>query len=132
MLNRMKDDAEKNLMALYRARMKDRAQCVTRRRRAVEAPPKKMSDLLTQFFGADSEAVRKLEENRALNAWDSYVGEAALRFSQAQRIRGEQLVVRVADPMWMQQLSLLKRELLKKYRTDFPRLNLRDIYFARG
>lgn len=126
-----RDVSDKELLELYRSRLKDRAQSVTRRRRQLEAPPRGMGELLDHFFGQDSEAARKMDEGRALLAWEMYVGEAAARHSQAQRIRGDQLIVQVVDPLWMQQLSLLKHGLLKKYRQDFPRLGLRDIYFVR-
>ncbi len=126
-----RDITDKDLMALYKSRLKDRAQSVTRRRRQVESSPKQMSTLLDQFFGQDSQAARKIDEGRALIAWETYVGDVAARYSHAERIRGDQLVVRVVDPLWMQQLSLLKHGLLKKYAEDFPRLNLRDIFFTR-
>ena len=126
-----KNTSDKELMALYRSRLKDRAQSVTRRRRQIERPLQPFSELLTQYFGKNSEAMQKIEESRAILAWESFVGEAAARFSQAQRVRGDTLIVRVADPLWMQQLSLLKYELLKKYQAMFPRLQLTNIFFTR-
>ena len=91
-----------------------------------------MSDLLGKYFGHDSEAMQRLEEHRALQAWEMYVGDAACRVSTALRVRQGTLLVRVRDPLWMQQLSLLKRELIRKYQADFPRLEIRDIFFTRN
>jgi hypothetical protein len=123
---------ERELHRLYRARIKDRLQSKTRRRKELEAKPNKLGDLLGTYFGRDSEALRRLEEHRALQAWEGYVGAAACRVSKALRVRQGTLLVRVQDPLWMQQLSLLKRELIKRYRSDFPRLGIRDIFFTRN
>ena len=126
----MGDDAEKNLMKLYRARKNDVRQSKTKRRRAVENRPDQIKDLLGAYFQKDQQAMRRIEETRAVMAWEKYVGPAAARFSQALKMRGHQLIVRVRDPLWMQQLSLLKNEILKKYAKDFPRLSIRDLYFT--
>src|SRR5262245_50096194 len=116
------NNAENKLIELYRARLRDRLQAVSRRRRQVDARPRKLGDLLNDYFKQSGEAVRRIEESRAVMAWPHYVGQAAARVSQAIRIRDGTLLVRVDNALWMQQLSLLKFELLNKYRADFPRL----------
>lgn len=122
---------EAQLSELYYKRLKDFRQYKSRRRKNVEGKPRKMDALLSEYFEADSTALRRIEESRALIAWTTYVGESAARVSRAVRVRGDQLVVSVSDPLWMQQLILLKQALLRRYRTDFPKLNIRDIYFSR-
>jgi len=126
----MADITEKELLALYRSRIKDRSQSRTKRRRQLENAPQTVGTLLQSYFQADSQALRRIEESRATQAWETLVGPAASRFSQALKLRGNTLIVRVSDALWMQQLSLLKHELLRKYRTLFPRLGLKDIYFT--
>jgi predicted nucleic acid-binding Zn ribbon protein len=121
---------EQKLLALQKARRRDRQQATTRRRRAVQSPPKKMDGLVAEYFGGDAEAVRRIEEHRALAAWAELVGPAAAAFSKAERVRNRQLVIRVRDPMWMQQLYLLKPEILRKYRTAFPGLKIDDIFYT--
>jgi len=124
-------DDEKELHKLYQDRLKDRRNFKSRRFKQVEAAPKRAAELISNYFHQDPEALRKIEQNRALMAWGDYVGESAARVSQALKIRGNQLVVRVSEPLWMQQLLLLKRELLRKYKESFPSLRLTDIYFTR-
>ena len=119
-----------NLLKLQRDRRKDRKQATTRRRRAVNEAPKRMDGLVTDFFGHDPEAVRRIEEQRAIQAWAELVGPAAAAFSKAERVRNRQLVIRVRDPMWMHQLYLLKTELLRKYKAAFPKLKLEDIFYT--
>ena len=125
-------DKEKELLELYRNRLRDRAQSRTRRRKAIESSPRKISALLPEFFAGDPEAVRRIEETKAILAWDALVGTVAARFSQALRVRNGTLTVRVKEPLWMQQLSMLKHELLKKYRLQFPKLGIKDIFFTRN
>ncbi len=128
----MKPPIDKDLEALYRDRLQDRHQSRTKRRRQLEAPPKRFGDLLALVFKEDATSSRRLQESRALHAWGTFVGEVAARFSQALRVRNRTLVVRVSDPLWMQQLCLLKAGLLRRYRAEFPHLILEDIYFTRG
>ncbi len=121
-----------DLLKLYRQRKRDRQQSRTKRRVATENSPKKLKDLLGIYFQADPQAMQRIEESRALLAWPEYVGNAAARVSQALRVRGKTLIVQVRDPIWMQQLSLLKYEMLKRYMKDFPRLKITDIFFTRS
>ena len=113
---------EAELLKLYRDRLKDRRQAKTRRRRKLESHPETVAALLKSVFSKDREALRKMEESRALMAWPAIVGPAASRASRAEKVKGTTLIVRVADPLWMQQLSLLKQDLLAKYRKQFPSL----------
>jgi predicted nucleic acid-binding Zn ribbon protein len=122
--------AEQALLELYRQRLRDRRQAQTKRRKAINSGPRKLSSLLPEFFQGDPQAVKRMEETKAIMAWEVYVGESAARFSQALRIRNATLVVRVRDPLWMQQMSMLKQELLKKYWVQFPKLDLKDIFFT--
>jgi predicted nucleic acid-binding Zn ribbon protein len=126
----MKKVDDKELMQLYRARLKDKSQSRSRRRRRLENTPQPFSELLGLLFKNDSEALRRIEESRALLAWPDCVGDCAARVSEALKLRSGTLIVWVRDPLWMQQLSLLKYELLKKYRESFPKLEIRDIYFT--
>jgi hypothetical protein len=132
-VDRSKDDVkttDAELLKLYRARLKDRQQAKTRRRRQMESAPLKFESLLGQYFKRDAEVMRRIEENRALQAWPAYVGESVARYSEAVRIRNRTLIVKVADPLWMQQLSLAKFTLLRKFQRGFPKLQLKDIFFT--
>jgi predicted nucleic acid-binding Zn ribbon protein len=126
-----KDD-EKELMRMQKMRRRDRQQATTKRRRQGEELPNSFKSLLTAFFKSDPEALQQIEENKALEAWGRYVGEAAARVSQAVRARNGTLTVLVRDPVWMQQLSFLKQGILAKYRQDFPKLGINQIFFNRA
>jgi predicted nucleic acid-binding Zn ribbon protein len=125
-------DDDRRLKEIYKARLKDAAAAKSKRRRMVEAGPKTLGYLLNSYFakGGTPGAIERIEEARALLAWEHYVGPAAAQVSRALRIRNGALTVIVKDPMWMQQLSLLKHEILKKYHKDFPRLIIKTIFFT--
>lgn len=124
-------EEERRLQEIFLARRRDRAQLKSRRQKTIDAPLRKFDSLIEGMFQEDRQTLRKIEETRACLAWEQLVGPTAARFSHAQRMRGPQLVVKVSDPLWLTQLSLLKTELLQKYQTQFPQLGIRDIFFVR-
>jgi len=120
---------EKRLAELSRDRRKDRQKARTWRQKRTAADPTRIGELLSSFFKKDAEALRKIEEKRALFAWQKFVGPAASQVSRAVAVHNNRLIVEVKDPLWSQQLLLIKSPLLKKYWREFPTLRLKDIYF---
>lgn len=128
----MKDKVtEKDLKELYQSRKKDFEKARTKRKRQLASRPATMKELLGSYFQSDSQMCRQMEEARALLAWPKYIGEAAAEHAVAKRFRGSTIIIIVSDPLWMQQLILLKNELLKRFQRDFPGLGIRDLYFSR-
>lgn len=121
---------EKELLKLYQMRLKDRKHFTTKRRRSLEELPPAMNIVLNQFFRNDKEALVKIEQNRAMMAWKTYVGKVASENSRVLKISKNKLIVIVKDPLWRQELILMKSSLLKKFRKDFPTLGLQDIFFT--
>ncbi|MBM4315925.1 MAG: DUF721 domain-containing protein [Deltaproteobacteria bacterium] len=128
----MDSDSEKELKKIFSSRLKDKRQSKTKRRLRGEADPQAFGTLLPGYFKQSPNTITKIEETRALIAWEKYVGESAAQQSQAIRLRSGTLTVKVSNPIWMQQLLLLKEKILKLYRKDFPSLVIRSIYFTRG
>lgn len=56
----------------------------------------------------------RLKEYRVLGLWDRIVGAGISAHAQPASIRGKKLTVIVDSSVWMQQLSLLKPELMEK------------------
>lgn len=123
--------SEKELLLLQRKRRRDREQATTRRRRQGNDAPKRINDVFGAIFPKGSDALEKIEISKAIAAWELLVGPAAAANSTACRVRNRQLVVWVRDPLWMQQLSLLKNHLIRQYQASFPSLRINDIYFTR-
>lgn len=74
----------------------------------------------------------KLREFRTWLVWDQAVGPQIARNARPLRIRDGVLEVRVAHPVWMQQLQLMKPQLLKKLNERLEGARIRDLYFRRG
>lgn len=127
----MDSEVEKDLKKIYSSRLKDKRQSKSKRRLRGEADPQSFSKLLPNYFKENPKTLSKIDETRALIAWEKYVGESAANQSQATSLRSGTLTVKVGNPIWMQQLLLLKDKLLKLYRRDFPQLKIRNIYFTR-
>lgn len=121
----------KELWQLQEARRKDRQQYTSRRRAQGAKSPLAMQQMLTAFFSKDPEARKKMDESTLILAWQRIVGDTAARYSRAVRLRNRTLYVHVEDPLWMQQLSFLKQAILEKYRAEFPKSGVRDLYFFR-
>jgi len=129
MLKTKKSEAE--LLELYRIRKNDQKKLRTKRVSTKKRTPEKASDLLSQFFRNEPEALVKMQESRAIQSWTRYVGKEAAKVSKAIRITDGELLVYVSDPLWLHQLMLLKNQILNCYRRDFSQLKLRQLYFKR-
>jgi len=91
-----------------------------------------INSVLTSLFKDKPQVLKKMDEGAAILAWKEVVGESTAHFSEAIRFRGNTLVVKVSDAMWMQQLSLLKTTILRSYQSKYPALKIKDIYFTRS
>ncbi len=56
----------------------------------------------------------RLNEYRVFGQWEKSVGPVIARHAQPQTVRGKKLTLVVDSPAWMQQLSLLKPEIVEK------------------
>ena len=79
------------------------------RRGKVEKLSKTLEKLL-----ADRGWSARLREYRVFSLWEKAVGPGIARHAQPSSIRGRRLTVIVDSSAWMQQLSLLKPEIVAK------------------
>lgn len=74
----------------------------------------------------------RLSRYQAWLVWDKVVGEQIARRARPLRLREGTLEVRVDNPVWMQQLQMLKPKILKKLNEEVPNAHIEDIYLRRG
>lgn len=74
----------------------------------------------------------KLREYRAWQVWDDVVGPQIALRARPIRIRDGVLEVRVDQPVWMQQLQLMKPKLLARLNDRLEGAPIRDLYLRRG
>ncbi|MBI5503978.1 MAG: DUF721 domain-containing protein [Deltaproteobacteria bacterium] len=95
------------------------------------AGPKRLSLLLEQALarlGLD----RRLDDYRVWQAWDEVVGQTISRNAQPVRLDGDRLVVVVRTSSWLQELSLLQRELIARINGWMGRPVVKDLFFVVG
>jgi hypothetical protein len=74
----------------------------------------------------------QLKKYRTWTCWNDVVGPQIARFAQPLRIRDRILEIRVSQPVWMQQLQLLKPKILKQLNERLGEELLDDIFLKRG
>jgi hypothetical protein len=74
----------------------------------------------------------RLHQYRALVIWDEVVGPQIAARTRPEKIRDGVLEVCVDQPTWMQQLQLLKPQILAKLNARLDEAPLREIFLKRG
>lgn len=74
----------------------------------------------------------KLREYRAWEVWDAVVGPQIAAHARPAKIRNQTLEVRVDQPVWMQQLQLMKPKILARLNEELGEEAIADIYWRRG
>ncbi len=93
--------------------------------------PTRLSALLEQTLariGLD----RRLDDYRVWQAWDEVVGRTISRNAQPVRLDGSRLIVAVRSSTWLQELSLLQRELIVRLNQWMEREVVRELFFVVG
>jgi len=91
----------------------------------------KLSGTLQKIINARGLAAR-LGIYRILGQWEGMVGNVISRHAQPLSIRGKSLSVQVDSPVWMQQLSLLKPELIEKANGVLGAGSIKEIMLVLG
>jgi hypothetical protein len=74
----------------------------------------------------------RLHEYRVFSRWKEVAGQAIARHAEPRALRGGKLVLAVDSPAWMQQLSLLKPELIEKLNSSLGGKSIRDVTLKLG
>ncbi|HET6364635.1 MAG: DUF721 domain-containing protein [Nitrospirota bacterium] len=74
----------------------------------------------------------RLQEYRIFGQWEKAVGKVIARHAQPSSLRGKKMTLVVDSPAWMQQLSLLKPEIIEKVNRRLGHNVIRDIMLKLG
>ncbi len=74
----------------------------------------------------------RLQEYRVFGQWEKVVGKAIARHAEPCSLRGKKMTLVVDSPAWMQQLSLLKPEIVEKVNRRLGYNAIRDIVLKIG
>ena len=87
--------------------------------------------LIHQLIGKLDEE-KKISEDDLLRVWGEVVGREALVYSKPYSLYKKSLFVKVTGSGWMQELSMRKRQILKKIQSQFGKNEIKDIKFKAG
>ena len=74
----------------------------------------------------------RLDEYGVWPVWNDVVGKAIARNAQPEKIRNGTLFVKVASPVWMQQLQYMKEMIAEKLNTRLKSEVVKNIFFVVG
>ncbi|WP_321370021.1 DUF721 domain-containing protein [uncultured Desulfuromusa sp.] len=96
-----------------------------------DRPPMKHAEkvgfLLKQILGQPGFG-EQLNRHQAWLVWDQLVGEQIAARARPFKLRKGVLEVQVDHPVWMQQLQLMKPQILEKIEAKIPNAGITDIY----
>ena len=75
---------------------------------------------------------KKLSEQRAVVEWSDIVGRRVAEHARALRVDNGRLFVEVDSPVWSQELTLMKRNILRQINDRIGRKAIDNIHFVLG
>ncbi len=93
--------------------------------------PELIGAILKERIGALGWECR-LREEEVLTSWDTCVGPVIAAHARPSHITDRRLTVVTESPVWTQQLSLLKPDLLRRIARSFGPDVVTDLYFITG
>ena len=90
--------------------------------------PTKIGSLILDSISRMGFGERLYKQNAVLN-WPKIVGDIIAAETEAQRIDGDTLIIKVHRPAWRQQLTFLKADLLAKINLQIGEGHIKDIRF---
>jgi predicted nucleic acid-binding Zn ribbon protein len=93
--------------------------------------PARLGDILKERIDALGWEPR-LREEAVLTSWDAAVGPQIAAHARPSHITDHRLTIVTASPVWTQQLSLLKPDLLRRIAGSFGPGVVTDLYFVTG
>lgn len=103
-----------------------------RQRTKTKTKLESISGILSKFFAKNPDAQKKLQQYGLFAIWDEVVGDRVAKHAQPLRMMDTTLVVRVDHPTWMQELQMLKPDLLRKIHAHVAPKLIRDIRLEIG
>ncbi len=71
-----------------------------------------------------------MDQHRAIIEWPGTVGSDIAAHTEPVAVRGRRLVVRVSNPVWMNELIFLKPKILKRLNDSLGKQVIQDILFV--
>ena len=72
---------------------------------------------------------KPIDQSRTLSAWQEIVGKKAGENTEATGIESGILTIRSSNPVWRQELQLIKTDLINKLNGETGKITVKDIKF---
>ncbi|MBI2343085.1 MAG: DUF721 domain-containing protein [Deltaproteobacteria bacterium] len=83
--------------------------------------------LLEQVLGGKPRTAQKIRQHALWPIWEQVVGSQIAAHAQPVRMQGTVLILAVSSPSWVQELTMMRRELLAKIHEQIDPLLMTDI-----
>ena len=90
--------------------------------------PEKLNSILTSFLSSKG-YLSSCREYSVISQWKEIVGESVAAVSSCENVENGILYVKVSSSAWRQELSFLKRDILKKINMQTDCHSITDIVF---
>ena len=98
---------------------------------AGENKKKPLEDALKDIIGSLGGKGKFTEEDMAA-AWEAAVGKKASAHSRPRSLKGSRAIVNVDGSSWLYELTIQKKEILKKLSSELKSKRIKDITFRIG
>ena len=89
---------------------------------------KSIKNLLSDYFkGSD---FKEINETINLNkSWNKIVGKTISKKTEIASIKNGKIIIKTTNPIWRNELTFQKEELLKRLKKEEPEINIKEIEF---
>ena len=89
---------------------------------------KSIKDLLSDYFkGSD---FKEINDTINMNkSWNKIVGKTISKNTEITRIKNGKITIKTSNPIWRNELTFQKEELLNRLKKEEPELNIKEIEF---
>ena len=89
---------------------------------------KSIKNLLSDYFkGSD---FKEINETINLNkSWNKIVGKTISKKTEIASIKNGKIIIKTTNPIWRNELTFQKEELLNRLKKEEPEINIKEIEF---
>jgi len=89
---------------------------------------KSIKDLLSDYFKGSG--FKEINETINLNkTWNKIVGKTISKNTEITRIKNGKIIIKTSNPIWRNELTFQKEDLLNRLKKEEPEINIKEIEF---
>ena len=89
---------------------------------------KSIKELLSDYFKGSG--FKKINETIKLNkSWNKIVGKTISKNTEIAGIKNGKITIKTSNPIWRNELTFQKEDLLNKLKKEEPKINIKEIEF---